>query len=125
MGTQLFDDRGQPNPEVFSVHIRLQYDGSGVPTRLKGRGYTIVDAGTGLVDIVVDKAWNHLVAWSGGRECASAAGGSVQLVKGSENAATRTMRFRILGDADAAEDPANGDGISLVLFLTNSALPVT
>ncbi len=125
MGVSMCDCNGQPNPEVFAVHIRLQYDGSAVPSRLKGRGYTIVDAGVGLVDIVVDKAWNHLVAWSGGRECASAVGGSVQLVKGSENAATRTMRFRILGDADAAEDPANGDGISLVLFLTNSALPVT
>ncbi len=116
---------GSFNPDVLLLVGRLVYDGAGAPSIYKGKGYTIADDGAGLFTVTVDKQWTHLLAGGGARECVigGLVGGNVQLVKGAESAANRTIQFRITNDADAAEDPANGDGVSFWAFLQLSGLP--
>lgn len=114
---------GLMNPDCFAVVGRITYDGSGVPTKLKGHGYSITDDGAGLFTVTVDKPWSHYIAGGGSRESVLAVGGTVQMIKGSDVPSTRKVSFRIVGDADAVEDPANGDGASFWMILQSSGLP--
>lgn len=122
---QLYPIIGCFNPDVMLLFGRLVYDGAGAPSRVKGLGYSIADNGAGLFTVTVDKPFQHVLFVGGSRECVigGAVGGNVQLVKGSEDTAARTFQVRIMGDADAAEDPANGDGVGFMAALQMSGLP--
>lgn len=114
-----FPLRGSPNPELEWLVGRLNYDGSGVPSILAGKGFTIEDDGTGLFSVVTKFPWK--VAWPVAiRRCVLAVGGSVQEV--SQDPATRKVSFRILNDADAAEDPADGDGVNFIIAFQMTGL---
>lgn len=102
-----FPLRGSPNPHLEILVGRITY-ASGVPSIVNGKGFTITDDGTGLFSVVTKFPWK--ACWPVAiRKCALAVGGSVEEV--SNTPSTRTVQFRILGDADAAEDPADGDGV--------------
>jgi hypothetical protein len=112
---------GFGNPDIQGALVDITYDGSGVPALSAGRALTLVDDGTGLFSVVTDFPWKH--AWPAIiRKCVLAVGGTVELV--SQDPATRKVSFRIVNDADAAEDPADGDGVIGAIFFQKSGLPV-
>lgn len=112
---------GFGNPDIQSALVDVTYDGSGVPSVVAGRAITIVDDGTGLFSIVTDFPWKH--AWPVLiRKCVLSVGGTVEMV--SQDPAARKVSFRVVNDADAAEDPAEGDGAIGAIFFQRSGLPV-
>lgn len=120
----LYPSLGCFNPDTFTVYGRLQYNGAGVPTLIKGKGVkSITDDGAGLFTVEVDHPWSHMLQAGGHRESVAAVGGGVQFIKGTDVVATRKLSYRIIGDADAVEDPANGDGCSFFAVLQKSGLP--
>ncbi len=108
------------NFEMELIVGDITYNGSGVPAITSGKGFTITDDGTGLFSVIMNMPWQY--AWPVAiRKCALAVGGNVELV--SRDIATRKISFRIVGDADAAEDPAEGDGVIFHIALQKSGLP--
>ena len=115
--------QGHGNPHVHTIGGKITYDGSGVPSIVYGIGFSITDDGTGLITITTSFPWAALVGMGAVRLCASAVGGSVQVA--AETPASRTVQLRILNDADAAEDPANGDGFFFSMdFQKEKGVPV-
>lgn len=113
---------GFGNPDVQGALVDITYDGSGVPSLTAGRALTITDDGTGLFSVTTDFPWKH--AWPMLiRKCPSGAvGGNIEWV--SQTPADRKISFRIVSDAGAAEDPANGDGVIGAILFQKSGLPV-
>lgn len=108
------------NPELWLLVGNLTY-ASGVPAITSGKGFTITDDGTGLFSVVTNFPWK--AAWPTAiRKCALAVGGNVELV-GEPDPANRKVSFRILGDADSAEDPADGDGVIFQIAYQKVGLP--
>jgi hypothetical protein len=116
---QVYQLRGSANPELELLVGDLTYT-TQAPAITSGKGFTITDDGTGLFSVISDFPWSD--AWPVAiRKCATAVGGTVQLV--SKDAANRKLSFRILNDADAAEDPADNDGVIFQIWYQRSGLP--
>lgn len=112
---------GFGNPDIQGALVDITYDSSGVPSLSAGRALTLDDDGTGLVSVITDFPWKH--AWPLIiRKNLLSVGGNVELV--SQDPATRKVSLRIVSDAGAAEDPADGDGIIGAIFFQKSGLPV-
>lgn len=110
------------NPDVLLLFVHVTYDGSGVPTISSGKGYTISDDGTGLFTVTTKFPWRAFLGGGSLMKHASAVGQSCDVV--TSTASTRTVELRVTNDADAAEDPANADGVYVMLaFQVGGAMP--
>lgn len=111
---------GFGNPDIQGALVDITYT-TNVPALAAGRALTITDDGTGLFSVTTDFPWKY--AWPMLiRKNLLAVGGNVEMV--SQDAATRKVSFRIVSDAGAAEDPADGDGVTGAIFFQKSGLPV-
>ena len=122
--SMVYQMQGSLNPECVILGFKVVYDVSGVPSVVAGKGIaSVADDGTGLFTITTDFTWQHVVGAGGMRSCASAAGGTIQHV--ADVAASKTIQFRILNDADAAEDPSTDDGVLVLVMLQRVGASVT
>lgn len=122
MLADIFPIIGCTNPDVVMVPVHITYDGSGVPTITTGKGYTVTDAGAGLFTITTKFPWRAFLGGGFLMKHALAQGQSCDVV--ASTASARTVELRVVNDADAAEDPSNGDGVYVMLwFQTGGAMP--
>lgn len=122
-GTQVYDVLGCNNPDVELVCCLVTYS-SGVPSVAAGKGISSCsDDGTGLFTLTLAMNFSHLVGVGHTMLRASAQGGSCQVV--DKTPSSRTIQFRIVDDADSAEDPSDDDGVYLIIAIQRSGLSVT